>query len=92
MTQSTRPEGYYWVKLHGLWEIGQWIADQPYWKIPHFAFVSDIDLQEIGHRIPSNEELALMLESVQEYIDTASDVVVKKIERMMEIIKKYPKQ
>lgn len=57
-----RPEGYYWVKIFDKWRIAEW--GDSYWWLHSIIFnYSDSDMQEVGQRIPSNEELEKMLQS-----------------------------
>lgn len=73
MTQPTRPEGYYWVQEKELpqkWMIAEWFNDGWYLHGVEFS-LGDADFISIGHRIPSNEELEKMIETLQDASEEA---------------------
>lgn len=75
MTQPTRPEGYYWVKrlYSSEWSLGRETKSRGIWMYiyPNLTIenriIEDGAPFEIGHRIPSNDELGKMQEELKFY-------------------------
>lgn len=65
-----RQEGYYWVNWENTWYIGQW--KNGIWRLGDsrsvIQYFGDRDFIEIGHRIPSNEELIAKNEEVNKLV------------------------
>lgn len=78
MTQSTRPEGYYWVKrlYNSEWSLSIETKSRGVWMYiyPHTT-IEDGAPFEIGHRIPSNEELGKMQEAIAELADSLKSMI-----------------
>lgn len=65
-----RPEGYYWVKrlYSSEWSLATETKSRGVWMYiyPHMTIEDSVPF-EIGHRIPSNDELGKMQEELKFY-------------------------
>jgi hypothetical protein len=55
---SKRKTGFYWVKLGGIWVVGQLVESEEWFLPGNEVTFSNHEFQEIGEKIPSNKRLS----------------------------------